>query len=224
MKKCLILANGKPPKKSIINFLKKKNYSTLICADGGANKARKLNLIPDFIIGDLDSIEKTTLKYFNNKSEIIKLERQNDTDVEKCLKFAISKKFQEVILLGVTGDRLDHTFCNLGIVIKFFNEINLKIIAENSVLIPYKNNVILHTVPDETISLYGFDERTKITSEGLKYPLNNAALPFGKKESTSNQAISRKVKLKIKGGIIFLIRDIKSIMKSSGKNSSIFEN
>lgn len=215
MKKCIILANGKPPKKSVIQFLQKKNYSALICADGGADHARKLGLIPNYIIGDLDSIEDSTLKFFKHKSSIIKLKRQNDTDVEKCLKFAINKGFSEAVLLGVTGNRLDHTFCNLGIVIKFFNKIKLRIIAEESLLIPYKGDVVLKTFPGEIISLYGFDRKTKITSTGLKYPLKKSTLPFGEKESTSNVSVSGKVNLKIHGGVIFVIRNFKTV-KSNG--------
>jgi len=207
LKKCIILANGKPPKKNVIQFLLKYNYSTLICADGGANKAKKLNLIPDFIIGDLDSIKESTLKFYQDKSKIIKLKRQNDTDVEKCLKYAIQKRFEEAILSGVTGDRLDHTFCNLGIVIKFFNKIKLKVIAEESLLAPYTGKVELKTFPGEIISLYGFDKKTRISSKDLKYPLKNTILPFGERESTSNVALSEKVFLEITGGVIFVVRN-----------------
>ncbi len=64
MKKCIILANGKSPKKSVIQFLQKNNYSTLICADGGSNQANKLGLTPDYIIGDLDSIKKETINFY----------------------------------------------------------------------------------------------------------------------------------------------------------------
>jgi thiamine pyrophosphokinase len=214
LKKCIVLANGKAPQKSVVQFLTKKNFETLICADGGSNSARKLNLMPDFIIGDLDSTKESTLKYFSKKSKIIKIKRQNDTDVEKCLKFAIKNKAEEAILLGVTGDRLDHTFCNLGIVIKFFSRIKLNIIAENSFLTAYKNKADLKTILGETISIYGFSSKTKIISKGLKFPLKNIALPFGEKESTSNVAISNKVSLKINGGIIFVIRDF-NVMKKN---------
>ena len=213
MKKCIILANGKPPHKSIIEYLKEKNYSILICADGGANSARKLKITPDFIIGDLDSISETTLKKFKSRSRIIQINRQNDTDVEKCLKFAIRKKFDEAILLGVTGNRLDHTFCNLGIVIKFFDRIKLKIIAENSILTPYTGDIELKTHLNETISLYGFDKKTKLSSNELKYTLKNVSLPFGKKESTSNIALSNPLHIKVIGGIIFIIRDYQTIKK-----------
>lgn len=191
----------------------KQGYSTLFCADGGANTARKMSLIPDYIIGDLDSVYSSTLKFFQHKSEIIKLDRQNDTDVEKCLKQAIKLKFDEAILTGVTGDRLDHTFCNLGIVLKFFNKIKIKIIAENSLLEALTGNQIIPTFRGETISIYGIDSRTKISSKGLKYPLHKVALPFGQKESTSNVASDNEIELEINGGIIFLIRDFHLMRK-----------
>jgi len=213
MKKCIILANGKSPKKSLITFFQKKGYNKLICADGGANAALNMNLIPDAIIGDLDSISKKALKEFKSDSKIIRLKRQNDTDVEKCLKYVISKKYDEVIILGATGNRLDHTFCNIGIVLKFFSKIKISLIAENSFLTAHKRRAALTTHPGETISVYGIDSKTKITSEGLKYKLKNAALPFGKKESTSNIAIGGKAELKIINGIVFVIRDVNLMMQ-----------
>lgn len=207
MKKCIIIANGDLPKKNHIKILKEKKYDTIICADGGANSAAKLNVIPDFIIGDFDSVTDETKKIFYNKSKFIQIKRQNDTDVEKCLKFAIKNKFSEAILLGATGDRLDHSICNLGIVLKFYDKIKIKIVHQKSLLIPISGEVNFKTTKGETISLYGFDEKTFITSIGLKYKLKKESLPFGKKESTSNVAISDLVHLKIENGIIFLIRD-----------------
>ena len=213
MKKCIIIANGKPPTKKVIQYFVKNGFSTIICADGGANSAKRIGTIPDFIIGDLDSVDSSTLKYFKRKSTIIQNKRQNDTDVEKCLKFAIKKKYYEVVLLGVTGNRLDHTIGNLGIVLKFFNKIKTHIAAENSYLTPYKNFVSLNSRDGETISIYAFDNKTSITSKGLKYPLKNSKLPFGKKESTSNVSIDSIVELNIKGGIVFVIRDFNFVKK-----------
>jgi thiamine pyrophosphokinase len=211
LKKCIILANGKPPRKSVITFFQKNGFDTLICADGGADSAMRLGLTPDFIIGDLDSISKEAIKKFKNTSKILQYKRQNDTDVEKCLKFAIKNKFNEALLIGITGNRLDHTICNLGIVLKFFNKIKLSLLAENSYLNPYTGDVRLKTQKGEIISLYGFDKKTKITSKGLKYPLKNISLLFGEKESTSNVSTSNSIQLKIRNGIIFIIRDFNSI-------------
>ena len=213
MKKCIIIANGKSPSKKVVNHFIAKGFDKIICADGGANSAKKIGILPNFIIGDLDSISLSTLKYFKDKSTIIQIKRQNDTDVEKCLKFAIKKGFKEAILLGVTGDRLDHTICNLGIVIKFFNRIKIYLTAESSFLTPINIDTIIKSKIGETISIYAFYKNTRITSIGLKYQLNKAALPFGVRESTSNVSISDKVKLKVSGGIIFVIRDFNFMKK-----------
>jgi thiamine pyrophosphokinase len=213
LKKCIILANGKSPKKSIITYFQKSGYNTLICADGGANSALKMNLVPDVIIGDLDSIFTKALEKFKSVSKIICLKRQNDTDVEKCLKYAIRNKYNESLLVGATGNRLDHTFCNIGIVLKFFPETKISLIAENSFLKAYTGKVELETYPGETISLYGISPKTKITSNGLKYELMDIALPFGVRESTSNIAMKSSVKLKIIGGVIFIIRDVKTMIE-----------
>lgn len=213
MNKCIIIANGKSPTKSVVNYFINKGFTTIICADGGANSAKKIGITPDYIIGDLDSVSTRTLKYFDGKSNIIKYNRQNDTDVEKSLKFAIEKKFNEVVLFGVTGDRLDHTICNLGIVIKFFNKIKISLVSERSYLKPINTSSSIQSRIGETISLYAFDKKTKITSTGLKYKLNNLALPFGVKESTSNGSTKNKIQLNVKGGIVFIIRDFNFMKK-----------
>ncbi len=214
MKKCIIIANGRAPKKSEVNFFLRKGYSTIFCADGGANSVYKLKIVPDYIIGDLDSADKSILNYYKNKSRIINIKRQNDTDVEKCLKYAVKKKFTQAVLLGGTGDRLDHSICNLGIVIKFFDKIKISILSGESFLTSVKGELNFKSGKDETISLYGFDKRTKFTSVGLKYPLMNISLPFGEKESTSNRASKENVKIKVTGGVGFIIRSFKSIRKN----------
>ncbi len=213
MKSCIIIGNGKVPSKRVVDFfLKRKSYN-VICADGGANSAKKIGLKPDYIIGDLDSINSSTLKYFQDNSVIKKISRQNDTDIEKCLKFAINKKYEEAILFGVTGDRLDHTICNLGIVIKFFDKINISIVAEKSFLVASDKSITFKSKPGETISLYAFGIKTRITTTGLKYKLLNDTLPFGERESTSNLSTSDMVRLKISGGIVFIIRDFNFMKK-----------
>lgn len=214
MNKCIILAHGKPPRKSIIKYFQKRDYNTLICADGGANSALKMNLVPDVIIGDMDSISNESKRKFKKTSRFIPVSRQNDTDVEKSLKYVIKNGYTEVLLTGVTGNRLDHTICNLGIVLKFFQQIGISLIAEDSYLKPYNGYLKLRSFKGETFSIYGFDKETKIKSKGLKYPLKDVILPFGEKESTSNVSISSVVELNIRNGVILVVRDVNTMIKN----------
>jgi len=90
----------------------------------------------------------------------------------------------------------------------------MKIIAEKSLLTAHTGVAEFNTVKREIFSIYGFDKKTKITSTGLKYPLKNKALPFGEKESTSNVATGDDVRLKIRGGKVFVIRDFKTVSRN----------
>lgn len=214
MKKCIILANGQAPGRSQLNYLKTSGYQTFICADGGANTAFKLGITPNFIIGDFDSVRKDVLKYYKEKSQIINIKSQYTTDVEKCLNFAVKNKYTHTVLLGATGDRLDHSFCNLGIVLKYFGKIKIYMLHQKSVLAAFSGKVVLNTELSEIISIYGIDGKTKFTTYGLKYPLNDEPLPFGVRESTSNIATREKVVIEIKGGKAFIIRNFKELKKN----------
>lgn len=210
-RRAIIVANGDPPKLSDIHFFQSVGFNFIIGADGGVNSLFRLKIIPHVIIGDFDSADKTVLRYYEGKSEVVHLERQDDTDVEKALKYAIAAGIEEVVLTGATGDRLDHTFCNLGIALKFYDKIKVYIIHQKSLLEVREGIVDYPTIPGETISLYGFDSETYITTEGFKYPLNRETLQFGVRESTSNEANGTSVKIKIEGGRIFVIRELRAL-------------
>lgn len=188
-------------------------YSNIFCADGGANIAYKLNIIPDYIIGDLDSAKPEVIEYFKDKSKILLSKGEEDTDVEKVLKFVIKKNYKEAVLLGATGDRLDHSFGNIGILLKYYGAIKIKLIHRNSVAEVHSGKTFLKTDHGEIISIYGFDGKTKFISSGLKYPLNNISLKFGEREGTSNEALGSEVMLQIKGGKALIIRDLKLSVK-----------
>ena len=59
MKKC-IHSKWKIPPNRLLSISFNKGFTTIICADGGANSAQKIGIIPDYIIGDLDSLTKVT--------------------------------------------------------------------------------------------------------------------------------------------------------------------
>jgi len=209
-KKCLILANGDSPRKGLINKFIVLGYDTIICADGGAETLRRMGITPNIIIGDLDSISADTRKYFAKRCEIIHYPRQSDTDVEKALKYALRNKFNLAVLFGGAGNRLDHSLCNVSVILKYSDRIDVKMIHQKSAASVHSGKVELKTVPGEIVSIFGFDSKTKFISQGLKYPLNNISLPFGLKESASNSAEGDKVELTISGGKALIIRDLKT--------------
>ena len=61
-----------------------KSSEYIVCADGGANHARRLGITPDIIIGDLDSITASTKNYFK-KIPLVLVADQYSTDLEKAI-------------------------------------------------------------------------------------------------------------------------------------------
>lgn len=209
----IIIGNGKCPPKKEINYLRRIGYDRIICADGGANYTFKNKIIPDYIIGDLDSIDKEVHEYYKDKSKIIRIKRQSDTDIEKVIKFLISKKEKKAIILGGTGDRIDHTLCNLSIIYKYYRMIKLSLLHENTLLIPITGEEIFKSFKGEIVSLFGFDKKLRVTTKGLKYKLNNESLLFGINESLSNVSNAANFTVNAEKGIVFVVRNYEDMKK-----------
>ncbi len=206
-KKAIIIGNGDIPKKRQILALSKFGFYDIVCADGGANNLYKLKLNPQYIIGDLDSVKLNVLDYFKSKDcRIIKISDQDNTDIEKALDFLLSLGYNDVILFGATGNRIDHTIGNISNLIKYRDKLNLHIIHHNSVLSCYHGLLNFKAKRGEVISFYGLDIETKFTTYGLKYNLNDELLYIGYRESTSNEANDENVSI-ISNKVFLFVRD-----------------
>ena len=117
-KRALVIANGEPPKKQRLQSLARE-ANVIICADGGANTALKSGIVPDVIVGDLDSIHAEALVKFHR---VPTYEDRDDetTDLEKAILWAIKAKFDHITVVGATGKRIDHSVGNLGVLAKYY--------------------------------------------------------------------------------------------------------
>ncbi len=216
---CIILANGRAPAKKYFDHFYLHGYSWLICADGGANSAREMELVPDLIAGDLDSITGENIEFFRRLCDINRIESQDDTDVEKCLKLAINMGFTHCILMGGTGDRLDHSFNNIGIALKYNGRIKISMLSETSLMMIVEGKTVINGIKGETVSLFGIDGETKFTTAGLKYPLDHESLQFGVRDGTSNVATEGEFSVLVEGGAGILFREIEKVIESGALDS-----
>lgn len=205
MKRALILANGDPPNKRLLRKYMH-THEVIICADGGANTAMKFGLTPNVIIGDLDSIHPKTLRYFHNV-KIKKLADQNSTDLEKAFAYVIQKRFDDIVVLGATGGRIDHEAGNLSALAKFSRRASIKFIDEHGELAYINREQKFHLPLDTTISLIPLSHCAGIVTAGLKWNLNNESLRLGLRESTSNVVVTSPVSIKVRTGdlLVFIV-------------------
>ena len=200
-KRVIIFVNGNL---SDISQAKKiiKKEDFLIAADGGANHIKKLGLTPNLVIGDMDSIDHNLLKKFPT---VIKYPRKKDkTDFELGIDFCLEKKFQEIIIFGILGDRIDHMFANIFLLAKIQAEnesIKIKIIeGKKEIFIVNKEIIIDGKIGDEVSIIPVSEKLVGITTVGLEYQLKNEELIFGSTRGISNVMNKTIVKITMKKG------------------------
>ena len=132
MKRAIIFVNGNLSDLSRAKkIISKEDY--LIAADGGVKHILKLGLILRIVIGDLDSTPLSIQKKLEReKIEWIKYPRKKDrTDFELTIDYCLEKKFKEIIIFGIFGNRIDHFIANILLLSKIQTE-NKALASRNS--------------------------------------------------------------------------------------------
>lgn len=208
MSDCLIVCDGELNKKTLNKIVSKnKPRLQVIACDGASDFLRKCKLIPDYIIGDLDSITPSTLAFYKNKKvSIKKVSNQNKNDLEKALDLAISKKFNKIIITGLTGKRFDHSLNNLSIMKKYNNKADIRVCEKDCEMMIINKSAEFSAKVGDIISLIPLPKASGVKTEGLKYKLNNETLEFGKREGALNEAAQSFVNIKITKGNLLVIK------------------
>src|SRR5690554_3500951 len=200
--KAFIISNGQMSNNDFyLNLFKEQRPDYVICADGGANHLKKLGIIPHTIIGDLDSISIKDLEYYKNlEVEIIKYPTKKDeTDTQLAIQYATTLPIKEIVLLGVIGDRIDHSLGNIylmeDIVLK---GLRVSIINENNIVYLINKEIEIYGLIGEVVSLLPYSDKvTGILSEGLEYPLYNKDMIKSNPYGISNVINKKRVKISI---------------------------
>lgn len=209
----LIIANGDEVDKISLENM---NIDYVICADGGLEKAEKLQVVPDLILGDFDSVNGDVLeKYKKSNSEIMKFPAEKDfTDMELSIETAVKKGFKDIVLVGATGGpRLDHSLANMMLLEKYYQlGINIIIIDnKNKIQIVADNcNMLLNKKEGSFVSLIPLTENISgLTLEGFKYPLDRVVVKRGSTLCVSNEIILDKGRIILESGtaLLFISRD-----------------
>ena len=205
----LIIANSILPAPAILNECAARSEA-VICADGGANRARAAGLQPEFIVGDFDSITAETRRAFA-AAQFVHRPSQNATDLEKALAFALEQQFRGAILVGATGLRFDHQLVNLNIAEKFCNQLTLEIADDfgtGSFVAAVNQPVTIRFAAfvGQQVSLLAFRRVRGITTQGLKYPLHNEDLEWAVRDGLSNEALAQEFSITVAAGNLFCYR------------------
>lgn len=176
-----------------------------IFCDSGLKHAEKLNITPSLIVGDFDSHQKP-----DTDTETIVLPcEKDDTDTVFAVKEAEKRGFDDFLLIGVVGNRLDHTLVNVSILNFLYKKGKKCIIADDYSEMEVVGNKIVY-VDDSfsyfsLVNIFGISEG--VTIKNAKYTLDNAVITSEYQYATSNEVLKGKTtEITVNKGKLLLIK------------------
>ena len=169
----IILANGQfPSAQQVLDLLRA--AEVVICCDGAADKLIGFGMAPHIIIGDMDSISDGTREQY--ASSMIRSDDQETNDLTKAVEYCIRQGYASVSILGATGLREDHTLGNVSLMLEYYPRIAVRMISDFGIFFLVRSGEEVMSHPGDRISIFSIDNTVKVTSKGLKYPLNDLQL------------------------------------------------
>ena len=160
----------------------------IIAVDRGYESALKMGIIPDLILGDMDSVSPEKLHSARDQGIQIREfpAEKDESDLELAIDESIRMNPDRIVILGATGGRMDHTLFNILLLLKYDNiNITIKSIREEIFLADKKTEI--NAPIGTTVSLVPLTTEIKgIVAEGFKYPLKGESLYMASSRGLSN--------------------------------------
>ena len=208
MGKTLLVLNGKVPTDGLLRW-RFEESDTTVAVDGGWDVLRNSSLLPDALIGDLDSCEALDqIREDFPKLEISHTMDPDTTDFEKAIKWLETHtQTTELIILGGIGKRSDHFLSNLLVSLRM-NPVWSVVFDDDSEWISRvspSSSLLLGGRKGTTLSILPLVPCDGVCSRGLKWELTNESLSPDSKFSQSNLCISDEVEISCESGNLFVI-------------------
>lgn len=205
MSRCVIVGGAAIGRyEEVKKYLRPGDYS--IFCDNGLRHLEALGIQPDLIIGDFDSHAAPQLPV-----ETIFLPREkDDTDSVYAVREALKRGFRDFLLVGVVGDRIDHSLGNLSILLKL-DSLGLK----GLIVDDYSEMEIVSRETAEIGPEYPFfsvlnisGTARGITIENAKFPLENGEINCEYQYGVSNEPLPGKTaRVSVSEGRLLLVKD-----------------
>jgi thiamine pyrophosphokinase len=168
-----VLANGKFPDHPYpLNYLL--NAKRVICCDGAADSLIDFGLEPFAIVGDCDSVNKKIAERF--KERLFRNNDQETNDLTKAVNWCSQRDYKDIVILGGTGKREDHTIGNMSLLLEYAGFVRVKMVTDAGIIIPVSESCKVESQKGQQVSIFSINPETEITSAGLKYRLDKKKL------------------------------------------------
>ncbi len=184
----------------------------VVAADGGSSLAARLGVVPDLVIGDLDSSPPSVLAELEASSVEVRRYAHDtkwETDTELAVLAALQWRPDTIILLGGVGGRLDHTLANVLLLTHpKLAEVDVRVIEgrqEVSLAKPGRWNAVNGKVGDTVTLLPVGGDAEGVSTQDLLFPLKSEPLLEGRGRGVSNQVSGPNPQVWLDGGQLLIV-------------------
>lgn len=208
----LIVSGGEITADFLVTILRKHNFDDIIAVDHGMEAFLTIDDYPNLIVGDFDSAKEKSIAYFRQFPNIQIMQypsEKDETDTELAVRIAIERGSRQMMILGATGTRLDHTLGGIHL-LGYAMERNVA-----CVIVDEHNRIRMTKTPVEIrkeeqygtyVSLLPFSPLvTKITTTGMKYSLKDEDLSCFLARGVSNEIVETIGKIEFDTGVLLVI-------------------
>lgn len=185
----LIIANGEACSFELLGELLE--WSPLVIVlDSAINRVLELGIKVDVLLGDFDrDFDAEKIRQAQYPIDIIYAPDQNKTDLEKAFDYLIGRDFPAVNVVWATGRRADHTITNITCVVRYREQLKIVLLDDYSKVFLLPRTYEKWYPVGTPISLIPIGKVDGITTNNLKYSLDNESLMMGYRSGSSNEAL-----------------------------------
>ena len=200
MNSVIILGNGAFPTEPYPLYLLD-SAQGVVCCDGALEKwlEHDASARPLAVVGDMDSLPQELQERFS--ALVVPVQEQEDNDQTKALRWVLEHhpEVSEIVFLGATGLREDHSIGNLGLLMDYprqfdLGERKLSMVSDFGTAFPVTDSCDLHLGEGRRFSLFCADNSVRISSTGLQWPTDAVVFDAWWK-ATLNRTVSPIVSL-----------------------------
>lgn len=202
-RKCvLLLLNGELCRPALVARAARR-ADLVVCADGGARHARTLGLVPDFIVGDMDSLPRPLPDSWK-RTALRRDQDENRSDLDKAFDLIARLGCERVYVAGALGGSLDHELVNLSVLEKRGAKADLVVLGAGAARLLGPGRSVLGIKKGERFSLLAAPA-ARLSLSGARYPLKNQRLSRGSR-GLGNLSLGGTV-LQVHQGRVWLVVD-----------------
>ena len=180
------------------------NDALVIGADGGGERLLAAGIEPDVVVGDLDSLSAVAQKQFSDR--LVRDSTPDSSDLEKAVAWARTEGADDIVVIGWSGGRLDHTLAALALAFE-----GVQLHDDRFLVTAVAGSAEITAQPGTLFSLMALPEAV-VSVDGARWNLEQEPLTMGARGMHNEVAAGGRVQVECHTGKLLLLEGNFSVL------------